>query len=73
MEPVDRGFRAAIERLPLPLPVHWITNNAFLWSREAFAAWATPYKQLRMRSCLYGVAQAANASRLHRNALFVIQ
>ena len=31
MEPVDRGFRAAIERLSLPLPVHWIANNAFLW------------------------------------------
>ena len=48
MEPVDRGFRGAIERLPLPIPVRWITNNAFLWSREAFAAWAKPYKQLRM-------------------------
>lgn len=48
MEPADRGFRQAIEALKLPVPLHWITSNAFLWSREAFAAWAGGYKQLRM-------------------------
>ncbi len=26
----------------------WHASNAFLWSREAFAAWARPYRQLRM-------------------------
>ena len=48
MEPVDRGFRRSIERLSLPIPIHWIQSNAFLWSREDFAAWAGRYKQLRM-------------------------
>ncbi|MBM5791672.1 MAG: cryptochrome/photolyase family protein [Cyanobacteria bacterium M_surface_10_m1_298] len=48
MEPADRGFREAIEALRLPLPLHWITSNAFLWSREEFAAWAQGYKQLRL-------------------------
>ena len=48
MEPADRGFREAIEALRLPLPLHWIASNAFLWSREDFAAWAQGYKQLRL-------------------------
>ena len=48
MEPADRGFRAAIERLQLPIPVQWLPSNAFLWSRESFAAWAAGYRQLRL-------------------------
>ena len=48
MEPAERPFRQAIERLHLPQPLQWHPSNAFLWSREAFAAWARPYKQLRM-------------------------
>ena len=48
MEPAERPFRDAVTRLPLPVPVHWHPSNAFLWSREAFATWARPYKQLRM-------------------------
>ena len=48
MEPADRGFRNAIERLQLPVPLVWVESNAFLWSREAFTAWAGGYKQLRM-------------------------
>ena len=48
MEPADRGFRRAIDRLGLPVPVRWITSNAFLWSRDDFAAWADGYKQLRL-------------------------
>ena len=48
MEPADRGFRQAIEELQLPVPLQWIPSNAFLWSREQFAAWAQGYKQLRL-------------------------
>ncbi len=48
MEPADRGFRAAIEALKLPVPVRWIPSNAFLWRREDFAGWAAGYKQLRL-------------------------
>ncbi|MEB3185100.1 MAG: cryptochrome/photolyase family protein [Cyanobacteriota bacterium] len=48
MEPAERPFRQAIERLHLPIPMQWHPSNAFLWSREAFAAWARPYRQLRM-------------------------
>ena len=48
MEPADRGFREAIERLQLPVSVRWLPSNAFLWSREDFAAWARGYKQLRL-------------------------
>ena len=48
MEPAERPFRRAIERLTLPIPLQWHPSNAFLWSREDFAAWAQPYKQLRM-------------------------
>ena len=48
MEPADRGFRQAIEALQLPVPLAWIPSNAFLWSREEFAAWAQGYKQLRL-------------------------
>ncbi|MFZ9621703.1 MAG: cryptochrome/photolyase family protein, partial [Prochlorococcaceae cyanobacterium] len=51
MEPAERPFREAITRLwqseHLP-PLIWHDSNAFLWSREDFAAWARPYKQLRM-------------------------
>ena len=48
MEPADRGFRLAIDRISLPVPLHWLASNAFLWSRDDFAAWASGYKQLRM-------------------------
>jgi deoxyribodipyrimidine photolyase-related protein len=54
MEPADRPFRAAIERTLValssrrPLRLVWHPSNAFLWSRDDFAAWAAPYKQLRM-------------------------
>jgi deoxyribodipyrimidine photolyase-related protein len=48
MEPADRGFRLAIDRIPLSVPLHWLPSNAFLWSREDFATWASGYKQLRM-------------------------
>ncbi len=48
MEPADREFRQAIEALALPVPLIWFPSNAFLWSREDFAAWADRYKQLRM-------------------------
>jgi len=48
MEPAERPFRRAIERLNVPIPLQWHSSNAFLWSREDFAAWAQPYKQLRM-------------------------
>ena len=48
MEPADRGFRRAIEALGLAIPVLWLPSNAFLWSREAFAAWAGRNKQLRL-------------------------
>jgi deoxyribodipyrimidine photolyase-related protein len=50
MEPAERPFRAAIERLNLPVLLRWHASNAFLWSREAFADWARPYKQLRMEN-----------------------
>ena len=48
MEPADRGFRQAIERLPLAVPLQWVASNAFLWSREDFVSWAGRYKQLRL-------------------------
>jgi len=47
MEPAERPFQQAIERLQLP-QLHWHRSNAFVWSREDFAAWARPYRQLRM-------------------------
>jgi deoxyribodipyrimidine photolyase-related protein len=54
MEPADRPFRAAIEAVLEPLvaeralSVLWHPSNAFLWSRQEFADWARPYRQLRM-------------------------
>jgi deoxyribodipyrimidine photolyase-related protein len=54
MEPVDRPFRQAIERTVArlaadrPLRLVWHASNAFLWSREEFAAWAGRYRQLRL-------------------------
>ena len=48
MEPAERPFRQAIERLRLDTQLVWHASTAFLWSRENFAAWARPYKQLRM-------------------------
>ncbi len=48
MEPADRGFRSAIEALQLPVRLVWLPSNAFLWSREDFAAWAGRQKQLRL-------------------------
>jgi len=51
MEPAERPFRDAIDQLGaragMP-PLVWHPSNAFLWSRDDFAAWARPYKQLRM-------------------------
>jgi deoxyribodipyrimidine photolyase-related protein len=63
MEPADRPFRAAVVALlhgrlqrraqgvedaaPAPRLV-WHPSNAFLWSRDDFAAWAGRYRQLRM-------------------------
>ena len=48
MEPAERPFRQAIGHLNLPVPLVWHPSNAFLWSRDDFAAWAKPYRQLRM-------------------------
>lgn len=53
MEPAERPFRAAIVRAVAAMGAAaprlvWHRSNAFLWSREDFAAWAAPYKQLRM-------------------------
>ena len=62
MEPADRPVREALERImsrwegaSLPRPnltpaptLIWHPSNAFLWSREAFAAWASGRRQLRM-------------------------
>jgi deoxyribodipyrimidine photolyase-related protein len=48
MEPADRGFRRAIEALALPVRLVWLPSNAFLWSRDAFADWASGYRQLRL-------------------------
>ena len=48
MAPADRGFRQQIETLPLPVPLQWVPSNAFLWSREAFAEWASGSRQLRL-------------------------
>ena len=54
MEPADRPFRRAIETTVAriaaarPLRLCWHASNAFLWSREDFAAWAGRYRQLRL-------------------------
>ena len=48
MEAAERPFRQAIEQLVLAVSLVWHPSNAFLWSRQHFAAWARPYKQLRM-------------------------
>jgi deoxyribodipyrimidine photolyase-related protein len=54
MEPADRPFRQAIEATVARLTAErslrlvWHPSNAFLWSRQDFAAWAGRYKQLRM-------------------------
>ena len=48
MEPAERGFRGAIDSLQLPVELQWLESNAFLWSRADFAAWAAPYRQLRL-------------------------
>ena len=54
MEPADRPFRAGIERavaaiaVRRPLQLVWHPSNAFLWSREEFAAWAGRHRQLRL-------------------------
>ncbi|MFM7549740.1 MAG: cryptochrome/photolyase family protein [Cyanobacteriota bacterium] len=55
MEPAERPFRERIETavagLAAPAPrLIWHASNAFLWSPEAFAAWAGPYKQLRLEN-----------------------
>ena len=52
MEPAERPFRPRVERAvagldPSPQLV-WHPSNAFLWNAADFAAWARPYKQLRM-------------------------
>ena len=60
MEPAERPFRMAISRLldpsdnhqarnrPLPPRLIWHASTAFLWSRDDFATWARPYRQLRL-------------------------
>ncbi len=48
MEPADREFRQAIGALELPVRLVWLPSNAFLWSRQDFAAWAALYRQLRL-------------------------
>ncbi len=53
MEPAERPFRERVERAVAGLEQRapqlvWHASNAFLWSAEDFAAWARPYKQLRM-------------------------
>ncbi|NJN32378.1 MAG: cryptochrome/photolyase family protein, partial [Synechococcales cyanobacterium RM1_1_8] len=50
MEPSDRPFRQAIDQLCLPCDLTWYPNNQFLWSPAEFAAWAEPYKQLRLEN-----------------------
>ncbi|MEB3321835.1 MAG: cryptochrome/photolyase family protein [Synechococcaceae cyanobacterium] len=59
MEPADRPVRRAIERIlspphwcgeGVPPRLVWHPSNAFLWSREAFAAWARPRRRLRMET-----------------------
>ncbi|MFZ9281274.1 MAG: cryptochrome/photolyase family protein [Prochlorococcaceae cyanobacterium] len=67
MEPAERPFQLAIERLHVP-GLHWHRSNAFVWSREDFAAWARPYKQLRMETFYregrrrFGVLMAADGT-----------
>ncbi|WP_231597913.1 cryptochrome/photolyase family protein [Synechococcus sp. CBW1002] len=48
MEPADREFRQDIDALRLPVRLVWLPSNAFLWSREAFSAWAGRQKQWRL-------------------------
>jgi len=59
MEPADRHWRPSIERswgrisaargaTASTLGLVWHPSNAFLWSRDDFAAWAGRYRQLRM-------------------------
>ncbi|KEF43517.1 MAG: deoxyribodipyrimidine photolyase [Cyanobium sp. CACIAM 14] len=50
MEPADRPFRRMVEALALPVTLVWVPSNAFLWSRSAFAAWASGRRQLRMET-----------------------
>lgn len=50
MEPSDRPLRDRVEALSLPWPITWLPNNHFLWSEAEFAAWAKPYKQLRLEN-----------------------
>ena len=54
MEPAERPFRERIMRavaaLPAPQPrLVWHASNAFLWSPEAFATWASGYSSRLMR------------------------
>jgi deoxyribodipyrimidine photolyase-related protein len=60
MEPAERPFRSAITKLwdttdkrrtperPMLASLIWHRSTAFLWSRDDFAAWARPYRQLRL-------------------------
>ncbi len=54
MEPADRPFRQAIETSVSKLAAQrtlrlvWHPSNAFLWSRDDFAAWTGRYRQLRL-------------------------
>lgn len=50
MEPSDRPFRQAVDKLALPCPIRWYPNNHFLWSKADFSTWAKPYKQLRLEN-----------------------
>ena len=46
MTPTDLPFQKIIENLILPCKTEFIANNHFLWSKEAFQAWATNRKRL---------------------------
>lgn len=50
MTPNDRPFAQAIASLKLPCPVTFVPNNHFLWSEEAFQAWAKSQKSLLMEN-----------------------
>jgi deoxyribodipyrimidine photolyase-related protein len=46
MEPSDRPFANLIQTLDLPCQITLLPNNHFLWSRDAFGAWAKSRKRL---------------------------
>lgn len=48
MTPSDRPFANLIQSLDLPCIVEFTPNNRFIWSDEAFTAWASSRKRLLM-------------------------